>query len=73
MIWTWIKKFGLKEGIKELDLLKPFVAGKLSDAQNKFGSIPPEQFADVLVTEIQMALCGRLGVAPEDVGLGDKK
>ncbi len=71
MSWiiTWIKRIGAKQLIREMDALEPIIAVKLREAQEKFGSIPPEQFAKTLVDDVQLKLCLKLGVDPKDVGL----
>lgn len=68
-IINWLKSYGAKKLIGELDLLEPMIASKLKEAQEKFGKIPPEEFAKILVDEIQYKLCDVCGVKPEDAGL----
>lgn len=67
--WKWLKTFGAKQGIREMDKLEPIFAAKIREAQKKFGEIPPETFSKILVDEVQLKLCGYFGIEPKDVGL----
>ena len=64
---TWLKTYGAKKLIKEMDQLEPLLASKLREAQEKFGKIPPDEFAKVLVDEIQIKMCNVVGVDPVEV------
>lgn len=66
---NWLLKFLLKEGIKEMDQLKPLIVAKIVQAQTSLSAIPPEQFADTLITEIQVAICNKVGIVPGDIGI----
>lgn len=66
---TWLKKFGLKYAIREMDVLEPMIAEKLKEAQSKLGSIPPDQFAKTLVDDIQIKLCKQFEIDPKSLGL----
>jgi F0F1-type ATP synthase membrane subunit b/b' len=68
-LFGWIKRFGAKKIILAMDELEPVIAEKLTEAQKKFGSIPPKEFAKTLVDDIQRKLCAKLGVDPKEVGL----
>lgn len=69
---TWLKKMLLREGILELNALKPFIANKIIDAQAKLNSVPPQEFADTLVTEIQVTICNKVGIVPAEIGIKEK-
>lgn len=66
---NWIKKFGARQGIREMDKLEPVFAAKIREAQKKLGEISPEEFSKLLVDEVQLKLCNYFGVDPKDVGL----
>ncbi len=66
-MFNWLKTYGAKKVIKEMDQLEPFLALKIREAQSKFGAIPPEEFSKVLVDEIQVKLCHIVGVDPLEV------
>ena len=64
---SWLKAYGAKKLIRELDMLNPIIEAKLTEAQQKFGKIPPKEFAVTLVDEIQTKLCEWAGVDPKEV------
>lgn len=66
---NWIKVYGAKKLILEMDSLEPLLALKLREAQEKFGKIPPEEFAKTLVDEIQVRMCQVVNVDPKEIGL----
>lgn len=66
---TWMKRILLQSMIKEFDLLIPFIRIKLTEAQQKFGAIPPDEFSKELVTDIQVWLCQRLNIDPVSIGI----
>lgn len=68
-LFSWLKKMGYKQLIKELDQLEQPLAIKMKDAQAKFGSIPADEFAKQVVDDFQRLLCTKVGVDPKELGL----
>lgn len=71
-LMNWIKTYGAKKLILEMDALEPLLAAKLKEAQQRFGAIPPENFSKILVDEIQVKMCEIIGVDPNEVLGGTK-
>lgn len=65
----WIKKYGAKMLIQELDLLEPIIANKMREGQQKVGSVSPETLSKQLVDEIQLKLCKMFEIDPTEIGL----
>lgn len=66
---SWLKQMGYKRLILEMDQLEKPLALKLQEAQRKFGSIPPDDFAKVFIDDLQRFLCEKTGVDPKEIGL----
>lgn len=63
----WLKKFGARQGIREMDKLEPIFAAKIREAQKRLGEISPDEFAKLLVDEVQFKMCGYFGVEPAEI------
>lgn len=68
-IVDWLKRFGAKELIKQLDFLEPYFAKKIREAQSRLSSISPDEFSKMLVDDIQLQLCKKFNIDPKDLGL----
>lgn len=66
-IVSWIKQFGARQAIHEMDKLEPIFAAKIREAQQKLGAVSPDEFAKLLVDEVQLKLCGYFDVDPATV------
>lgn len=66
-LMNWIKAYGAKKLIVEMDVLEPLLADRLKEAQEKFGAIPPKEFSKQLVDEIQIHMCQWIGVDPDEI------
>lgn len=64
---AWLKKLALGNVIRSMDELEPIFSEKIVEAQQKLGSIPPNEFAKTLVDEIQTKLCDLVGLDPKEV------
>lgn len=69
LILNWVKKYGAKLLIQELDLLEPIIANKMREGQQKVGSVSPETLSKQLIDEIQKKLCKMFEIDPAEVGL----
>lgn len=63
---NWFKKFLIKMAVKQLDGLKPVIMMQVVKAQMAMASIPPEQFADNLVNDLETAIFDKIGIPEED-------
>lgn len=68
-ILKWLRDYGYKRLIRQMDELEPVFAEKIKKAQATLGSIPPEEFAKQVVDDIQLTLCRKLNIDPKEVGL----
>jgi hypothetical protein len=50
-----------------MDKLEPLFAAKITEAQTRLGEIAPNEFAKILVDEVQLKMCGYFGVPPEEL------
>lgn len=68
-LFSWLKRYGMKQAIKEMDELEKPFAELIRKAQATSGQISPDTFAKELVDTIQLKLCLWAGIDPKDVGL----
>lgn len=66
---NWLKQFGIKQLIREMDQLEPYFAAKIREAQKGLNTISPDEFSKVLVDDVQLKLCRKFDINPEDIGL----
>jgi hypothetical protein len=63
---SWFKKFLIKMAVGQLDQLKPVIEAKVKKAQEKLNSIPPHEFAEQLVNDLEDAILEKAGIPKED-------
>lgn len=68
-ILKWLRAYGYKKLIQQMDELEQPFAEKIKEAQSKLGEIPPEEFAKQVVDDIQRLLCRKLNIDPKEIGL----
>jgi hypothetical protein len=63
---SWLKRWIIKLVLSEIDSeLTPLIAAKVRQAQATLNSIPPDDFAKQLVSDIEDAVFKYLGIQKE--------
>jgi len=64
----WFKKWLIRLVLGEIDnQLTPLIAQKVRDAQKTLNSIPPDEFAKQLVSDIEDAVFNYMGIQKGDI------